>query len=95
MVVFYAYLLIFGVEKTSKDEVVSDSFIKIEIETEGFRLDTSEVYNYYFHKDFNDFRAAFFEDFAIKSRLKHPNYLHPVYKQDYCYSRFSRPPPKA
>ena len=96
MVVFYVYILIFGIEKTSKDEVVSDTFIKIEIETENFRLYTSEVYNYFFLKNFNVLRADIFKVFLIKSELKHPNYLHPVYKQDnYCYSQFSRPPPKA
>lgn len=96
MVMFYAYSLIFGIEKTTKDEVVSDSFIKIEIETAGFHIDTGEVCNYYSHKDFNVFKAAFFEDFAIKSRLKHPNYLYSIYEQNnYSYSQFSRPPPKA
>lgn len=96
MVTFYAYFLIFGVEKASKGEIVSDSFVKIEIETENLQFDISEVNNYYFPKKYNVFRFAFLENFEIKSRLKYPSYLYPDYKQDdYYYSKLSRPPPKA
>ncbi len=57
MVAFYAYILIFGVEKTSKGEVYSESHIKIEIENKNFCTDLNSDFKYFFEKNYTVFRS--------------------------------------
>lgn len=93
-VVFYAYILLFGVEKATRGELQSEQktfFTELQVE---YQTHANEIQNctYAFGPDYRN--SAQFEPFIFKRKLK--PLIHPsvsVHQADF-YSTFSnRPPP--
>ena len=95
IVAFYAYFLIFGVEKASKGKVTSESYFKIEIETENYLNHSTCQSAYYYQYECNFIKTALYENHVLKRKLKHSDFIYsqPFWQDIYESSLFSRPPP--
>ncbi|MCF6358647.1 MAG: hypothetical protein L3J54_12670 [Draconibacterium sp.] len=94
---FYAYFLIFGIEKASNGEVDSDGYLKIEIETETYLAYGNCNSIYYFNNNYDRAGTVFLENHVLECKLKHPDFIYLQHSWQDCndYFIFSRPPPLA
>lgn len=94
-VVFYAYFLIFGVEKTSRGEIeLVDSKHKIEIQANDLFVSADTNENYSYKSDFYFYSHTDFYALVFKRQLKHQILVSSENWQfKYCTTLFNRPPP--
>ncbi len=95
-VVFYAYFLLFGVEKATKGEIQSAEKSIVERHQVVKYASVAERNNYYFQSD-TDFyaRSGFdFDTYFFKRKVKHWISAPPFFHQTEFYTSLSnRPPP--
>jgi len=95
-VVFYAWFLLFGVEKAASEEIeTSDKYGKTEwVAEKHVRFSDSNSGNFYNIKEILNYTG--FEETHFKRKIIYPEYAFCEHNQDYyCSSLFCRPPPVA
>lgn len=94
IVAFYAYFLIFNVDKASDTDVSTESVINIEIDSENFNILPCYYTDLCLTCTKNIQRNATLENHVFKRKLKHPDFIYSHYRHEYfCFSCISRPPP--
>ena len=94
-VVFYAYFLIFGVNKAATGELqLSDSNFKTEIQSSRSYADLSDDSNYYYQTDVDFYYHSHFEESIFKRKIKYQsNFNSETLQTGFNPIHFSRPPP--
>jgi len=95
VVAFYAYFLIFGVNKALNGEIeISDNSFKIELQSDGSQENLNDNTNFYYQNDFDFFKHSFFEEIVFKRKIKYRNsFFAEILQSGFNISCFSRPPP--
>lgn len=95
VVAFYAYFLIFGVNKAVNGEIeICDNAFKIELQSERSDVDLNDNTNFYYQNDFDFYSHSYFEETVFKRKIKYQNSFFAENLQSGFYSPcFSRPPP--
>jgi len=95
VVAFYAYFLIFGVNKASKGEIeFSDSKFKIEIQLNEYDVRINDIANFHYQNDFDFYAYSYLEDCVFRRKIKHKDSYSAISVQNGFYSvLFGRPPP--
>ena len=93
-VVFYAYFLIFGVEKASKEEIQAPAkSIVAEMHVVN-HLSPDDQTCYFYQTDTNFIAHSAFEVFLFKRKIKHRRSLSVLFHQAEIFTSLSnRPPP--
>lgn len=93
-VVFYAYILFFGVEKATRGELQSEQQLFITEWQVDHQPGLNEVNFYSGDPAVSNHKSSHFEPFIFKQKLKPPKKLS-VIRQANFYSSFSNRPPPA
>lgn len=94
IVAFYAYILIFGVEKAPDSDIRNESFLTIEIDTDNFDIEACYFVNNYISKTKDIDANIAIESYVFKRKMKHPGFIYSHKRQEYfCSTSISRPPP--
>lgn len=94
LVVFYAYFLIFGVEKASKGEVQVPGYtFKKELQVSNF-INLYDHSSFHYHLEDNVIDHSNSEIFLFKRKIKHWINTHAfIHQLEYYTSLSNRPPP--
>jgi len=95
LVAFYAYFLLFGIEKASKGEVLAESgnsfFYEIQI-SDHFDVNNSSCFHYHAEDLFSE--QSKFENFIFKRNLNQKAFTDNIhYRLRFIPSTCNRPPP--
>jgi hypothetical protein len=93
-VVFYAYFLIFGVEKASKGEIQAPgNTFKTELQASNFII-LNDHSSFHYHSEANLVEHSNSEIFLFKRKIKHwMNATVFIHQLEYYTSLSNRPPP--
>ena len=94
-VVFYAYILIFGVEKATRGELQSEQKIFITEWEVDYQPGLNEVNFYSGDPVVSNHKSSHFEPFIFKQKLKAPGFKSVLIQQSDLYSSYSNRPPPA
>ncbi len=94
-VVFYAYFLIFGVNKAATGELqISDSNFKTEVQASRSYADLNVDSNYYYQTDVDFYLQSHFEESIFKRKIKDQcSFYTETLQTGFNPIHFSRPPP--
>lgn len=94
-VVFYAYFLIFGVDKASKGEIrIGRVQVCTEVRAVQSYVDQHDNANFYYKNNIDLFAHTDFDAFIFKRKLKHYCFVPVINHQtEYYKTLFNRPPP--
>lgn len=95
MVAFYAYFLIFGVNKAANGEIqISDSKFKTELQSSRSYADLNDDSNFYYQNDFDFYAHSHFEESIFKRKIKYQDsFITETLQTGFYTSHYSRPPP--
>lgn len=95
VVAFYAYFLIFGVNKAATGEIeVSEIQFKTEIQSCRSYADLNDNSNYYYQTNIDFYLHSHFEESIFKRKIKYQCNFHAETPQTgFNNVHFSRPPP--
>lgn len=94
-VVFYAYFLIFGVNKAVAGELQgNDSNIKTELQASRSYAHLHDDANFHYQTDFDFYLQAHFEESIFKRKIKYQSTFYAeILQTGFNTIHFSRPPP--
>ena len=95
IVIFCAYFLILGVNKTSNGEIqAGDNKFKTELQSSRSYANLNDDSNFYYQNEFNFYAYFYFEESVFRKKIKYQNFFFVELLQTGFYSScFSRPPP--
>lgn len=95
VVAFYAYFLIFGVNKAINGEIqLSDNQFKTELQSSNSFADLNDDSNFYYQNNFDFYTHSQFEEIIFKRKIKYQNsFFAELLQTGFNTSCFSRPPP--
>jgi hypothetical protein len=96
-VVFYAWILLFGVDKAASGEIeTGEKYCKTEWVAERHYNSEDVISTNFCDINQGDKENHRFKEIPFKRKLSYPEYLYKEYQNNfYCNSLFSRPPPIA
>jgi hypothetical protein len=95
VVAFYAYFLIFGVNKAVNGEIqVSDNQFITEVQSTSIDADFNTDSNFHYQNDFDFYVHSHFEESVFKRKIKYRNsFFAETLQTGFNKSCYSRPPP--
>lgn len=95
VVAFYAYFLIFGVNKTTNGEIEStEASFRIEIESKKSLDLPNDDSNFYYQTDFDFYTHSYLERSIFKRKIKYKNsFIAEPLQSGFYSTHFGRPPP--
>jgi len=95
VVAFYAYFLIFGINKATDGEIqISDNQFKTELQSSRSYADLNVDSNFYYHNEFDFYTHSHFEEIVFKRKIKYKDsFFADLLQTGFNTSCFSRPPP--
>lgn len=95
VVAFYAYFLIFGVNKATNGEIqLGENQITTELQSGRSFADLNVDSNFYYYNDFDFYTNSYFEETVFKRKIKYKDsFFAALLQTGFNTSCFSRPPP--
>ena len=95
VVAFYAYFLIFGVNKAANGEIEGyEVGFKIELESSKSFDTTNDNSNFYYQNTFDFYAHSHFERSIFKRKIKYQNsFIAEALRSGFYSTHFGRPPP--
>lgn len=95
IVAFYAYFLIFGVNKASNGEIqIGDNQFKTELQSSSSYADLNDNSNFYYQNEFDFYTHSYFEEIVFKRGMKYQSsFFAEALLTGFNPTLFSRPPP--
>jgi hypothetical protein len=95
VVAFYAYFLIFGVNKAANGEIEnSEAGFMIELESNRSFESLNDDSNFYYQRDFDFYAHSYLERSIFKRKIKYQNsFIAETLQSGFYSTHFGRPPP--